>query len=286
MASRTKRRCVTGRDENVTPPVTHESRPTRLCAVSEGDTATQYWSIWLCLTMTTVARRCLAHGAAVSALLATAAVLTNLALMLAAVDLDVARLHAFSELYDVDPKHAPLLVASTIADAAFYLFLIPVGIALAAKLTSVPSSACSVRVARVVQMVGAVVYALSGAAGALTLTMTWPGLFARVAAGDDGAAARFELVSTFVFHTVWHQVGSASGALWWLFVAITAPRAGRYALAALSSALCLASLAELIVTSARLEALASAVLTVNLALLPTWALGAAAALWPRRARRS
>lgn len=221
---------------------------------------------------------------AVCALLAAVAVLTNLSLMAAAVGLDVARLFAFSKLHDVDATGARLLVASTIADAAFYLLCVPVSIGLARALSSPRSQvggSTGATGAPTAQIVGAVGYAVSGAAGALLLTTQWPGLFARAAAGDVDAVARFEIITTFVFRTLWHQIGSASGALWWFAVAVAARRDGRAALAAVSAALAVASGVELIVTSAHFDALASAVLTMNLSLLPLWAIVAALTLSTR-----
>ncbi|MDP2342717.1 MAG: hypothetical protein Q8O67_17305 [Deltaproteobacteria bacterium] len=219
------------------------------------------------------------RAGAICALLATVSLLTNMVLMVVAVDFDVARLQAFGCLYDVDAAAQPLLIASTLFDAFFYLLLAPVALALAL------SSAAGSRNVRFAQVAGGLVYAAAGAVGALTLTLVWPELFARVAAGDAGAAARFEIITTFVFHTVWHQIGAAAGALWWLAVGIGVWRAHR-SLGVVSVALCFLSLAELVATSARLDGLAVPLLNVYLALLPIWTLVTAASLWPKIASRA
>ena len=224
------------------------------------------------------ARTVAAHGnrvAAVCALLAAAAVITNAALMLAAVDLDIARLHAFGKLYDAGASGARLLVASTIADAAFYLLLAPVAVGLSRALAA-PFGATAA------QLGGGLAYAVTGAAGALWLTLTWPSLFSSVAAGDVDAAARFELTTTLVFRTVWHQVGATAGAVWWLSAAAAAHRVKRRAVAAISAALGLACALQLVATTAGLETIATFVLDIYLGLLPLWAIIVGAALWRAR----
>ena len=190
-------------------------------------------------------------------LFASAAALVNVALLkIATHPVDPLDIAALAQL---DAGVVPWLIASLVADLAFYLLLIPVALGLGG------------RVAR-----GAgVIYALVGAVGAALLLWHWP---ASLVAAD---AERFEGITRVVYFDLWNGVGALAAFVWWVGVARRTRRTHRR-FAALTLALGLLSLMDAV--SFRLVSLEAArwVLMAVLALLVVWP--AAAALGPLRSQ--
>ena len=190
--------------------------------------------------------------------LASAAAAVNVLLLtVATYPVDPLDIEAMAHL---DAGVVPWLVASLVADLAFYLLLVPVATGLGG---------------RAAKWTGAV-YALIGAAGAAILLWQWP---VALYAAD---AVHFERITRVVYFDLWNGVGSVAACAWWLAVARRWRRSHR-AFAAYT--LVLGVLAFLDVALFRLGSVdaASWVLRVLLGLLMVWP--AAAALGPLRSRR-
>lgn len=192
---------------------------------------------------------------ATSGLLASAAAAVNVALLkIATHPVDPLDIEALARL---TPEVVPWLVASLVADLAFYLLLLAVAFGLGD---------------RVAQWAG-VVYALIGATGAVILLWQWP------AALYAAEVEQFERVTRVVYFGLWNGVGAVAGGVWWTVLAWRFRRRHR-AFAAFT--LALGVLAFIDAASFRLVSVdvAGWVLTVLLGLLMVWP--AAAALGPLR----
>ena len=190
--------------------------------------------------------------------LASAAAAANVALLkIATHPVDPLDIEAMARL---EAGVVPWLVASLIADLAFYLLLIPVAMGLGG---------------RVAKWVG-VAYAFIGAAGALILLWQWP---VALYAADAG---HFERATRVVYFGLWNGVGAAAATIWWIAVARRWRRSHR-AFAAFT--LMLGVLAFMDGVSFRLFSFdwARWVLMALLGLLMVWP--ALAALGPLRSRR-
>ena len=189
--------------------------------------------------------------------LASAASVVNVALLkIATHPVDPLDVEALARL---GSEAVPWLVASLVADLAFYLLLISVAIGLGG---------------RVARWAG-VAYALIGAAGAAILLWQWP---AALYAAD---AEQFERVTRVVYFGLWNGVGAAAACVWWVAVAWRTRRSHR---AFATFTLVLGVLAFMDAASFRLVSVEAAgwVLMALLGLLMVWP--AAAAFGPLRSR--
>lgn len=190
-------------------------------------------------------------------LLASVAAAVNVALLkIATHPVDPLDIEALARL---DAGVVPWLVASLVADAAFYLLLIPVALALGG----------------VVARGAGVVYAIIGAVGAALLLWQWPSSL--YAADVEG----FENITRIVYFDLWNGVGALAAFAWWLGAARRTREAHR-TFAAFTLALGILSLMDAM--SFRLVPVEAArwVLMALLGLLMVWP--AAAALGPLRSQ--
>lgn len=193
-------------------------------------------------------------------LLASAAALANVALLkIATHPVDPLDIDALARL---DPRVAPWLVASLVADLAFYLLLMPVARGLGGTAA---------------RWAG-VAYAVTGAMGAALLLWQWP---ASLYAAE---VERFARITRLVYFDLWNGAGALTAFVWWIGVAWRT-RSTHRAFAAFTLALGVLSLLD--AAAFRLVPVDAArwVLTTLLALLVVWPSAAALGPLRRQARK-